>query len=184
MKNGENVIDGVSVTVARGRARRISLRVKADGTVRLNIPLRGATLAQGAAFLAAKWEWMMRARERMAAQPAAENREYTPMEVARLQTLVAELHACWAARLGEPGVQWKLRRMKTRWGVCDCGKRRVTYAVMLAGRPRECVEYVVVHELTHLKAAGHGAKFKALMDARLPDWRRRRMALNGRAAAA
>ena len=49
--------------------------------------------------------------------------------------------------------------------------------MMLAGAPRECVEYVVVHELTHLKAHGHGVRFKALMDERLPDWRERRRAL-------
>ena len=99
------------------------------------------------------------------------------MDIARLQTLLGELHSLWAVRLGEYGVSWKLRRMKTLWGVCNYAKRRITYAVMLAGAPRECVEYVVVHELTHLKAHGHGVRFKALMDERLPDWRERRRAL-------
>ena len=40
------------------------------------------------------------------------------------------------------------------------------------------VEYVVVHELTHLRVANHGPEFKALMDERMPDWRERRKALN------
>jgi predicted metal-dependent hydrolase len=44
--------------------------------------------------------------------------------------------------------------------------------------PPAYVEYVVVHELTHLRVANHGSDFKALMDARMPDWRERRKALN------
>ena len=177
---GENMIDGVPVTVVRRRAKRIIVRVKPGGEVSLTIPFWRATLAEGAAFLASKWEWVLRTREHQLTQPVPTMREFTPMEVAMLQTLIGELHSLWAARLGEFGVSWKLRRMKTRWGVCNYMKRRITYAVMLADKPRECVEYVVVHELTHLKAHGHGPKFKALMDARLPDWRERRRKLEAR----
>jgi hypothetical protein len=170
-------IDGIPVTAVRRRAKRIIIRVKADGSVWLTVPLRRATLAEAEAFLRSKMDWVLRTREKILARPVPAEREFTPVEMAALQTLLGELHPLWAARLGEFGVQWKLRRMKTRWGVCNYVKRRVTYSAMLAGRSREFVEYVVVHELTHLKAHGHGADFKALMDARLPDWRiRRRMA--------
>ena len=174
---GENAVDGVPVTVVRRRARRIIVTVRPGGIVVLTIPTWRATLAEGAAFLASSWEWVLRTRERVLAQPVPAEREFTPMEIAGLQTLVGELHALWSARLGEFGVQWKLRRMKARWGVCNYVRRRVTYAVMLAGQSRECVEYVVVHELTHLKVHGHGPRFQALMDARLPDWRERRRRL-------
>ena len=44
------------------------------------------------------------------------------------------------------------------------------------------MEYVVVHELTHLRAPNHGPAFYALMDARLPGWRQLRRRLNGRVA--
>lgn len=50
---------------------------------------------------------------------------------------------------------------------------------MLAGQGRDEVEYVVVHELTHLAAHDHGPLFRALMDERLPDWRERRERLHG-----
>ena len=179
LKSGENIIDGITVTVARRRARNLIVRVRQDGSVALTVPPWRATLAQGSAFLHSRWDWVLRARERILAHPAPPMREFTPMEIARLQTLLGELHSRWAAMLGEFGVTWKLRKMKTRWGVCNYVKRRVTYAVMLAGAPRECVEYVVVHELTHLKVHGHGIRFKALMDARLPDWRERRRKLKG-----
>ena len=177
LKSGDNSIDGIKVSVVRRRARNLIVRVKQDGSVSLTIPQWRATLAQGSAFLLSRWEWVLRARERVLSHPPPPAREFTPMDIARLQTLIGELHSRWATTLGEFGVTWKLRRMKTRWGVCNYVKRRVTYAVMLAGAPRECVEYVVVHELTHLRAHGHGPNFQALMDERLPGWRELRRKL-------
>ena len=144
----------------------------------VTIPLWRATLAEGAAFLAVKWGWVLNTRQRILARPAPPLREPTPAEISDLASLIAELHALWCARLGEADVQWKLRRMKSRWGVCNYVRQRITYSLMLAGMPRELVEYVVVHELTHLKAHGHGPRFQAFMDARLPGWRTLRKRLN------
>ena len=179
LTTGENIIDGIPVTVVRRRAKRIIIRVKPGGEVVVTVPLWRATLAEGAAFLASKWEWVLRTRERSLTLPVPAVREPSPTEVAALVSLIGELHALWCVRLGEANVEWKLRRMKSRWGVCNYVKRRVTYARMLAGKSREEVEYVVVHELTHLKAHGHGSKFQSLMDARLPGWRMLRRHLNG-----
>ena len=176
---GENVVDGVSVTVVRRRAKRIIIRVKQGGVVAVTVPFWRATMAQAAEFLASKWDWVLRTRERVKARPAPVVREPAPEESAALASLVGGLHSLWCLRLGETGVEWKLRRMKSRWGVCNYAKRRVTYALMLAGKSKDEIEYVVVHELTHLEAHDHGPKFKALMDARLPDWRERRRRLNG-----
>ena len=113
---GANVIDGIAVSVARRRARNLIVRVRQDGSVSLTVPQWRATLAQGAAFLRSKWEWVLRTRKRILAQPAPPAHEFTPMDIARLQTLLGELHSLWAVRLGEYGVSGKLRRMKT--GVC------------------------------------------------------------------
>lgn len=174
---GENAIGGTVVTVVRRKAKRVIVRVKADGSVWLTVPLWRATLHDAEEFLRAKWDWVQRTRQRVLARPRPAERTLMSEELAALRTLLGELHAHWAERLGEAGVPWKLRRMKTRWGVCNWRERRVTYAALLAVRPREQVEYVVVHELTHLQAHDHGPRFKALMDERLPDWRERRKAL-------
>ena len=183
LKSGENVIAGVPVRVVRRRGRRINIRILDDGTVRLMVPHWWATLAQGAEFLAAKWDWVLDARARVLARPpAAPPIEASDLEVLLLELLLTELHAHWTARLNEPGVTWKLRRMKTLWGVCHFAKRQITYARQLALKPRELVEYVVVHELTHLKVHNHGPAFKALMDARLPNWQQLRRRLNARSS--
>ena len=70
--------------------------------------------------------------------------------------------------------------MKSVWGTCHIRKRQITYNAELARVPRELVEYVVVHELTHLQAANHGPRFYALMDERLPGWKLLRRKLNKR----
>lgn len=98
---------------------------------------------------------------------------------ARLRERLSALIDEWLARLGEGPVTWTVRDMSTEWGSCTKARRTLRFGLQLAQVPPECVEYVVVHELTHLRVANHGPEFKALMDERLPDWRERRRRLNG-----
>ena len=76
--------------------------------------------------------------------------------------------------------EWRLRDMKTRWGSCNTVKKRIWLNIQLAACPRECLEYVVTHELVHLLVPGHGKEFWAYMDRFFPDWKRVRKELNGR----
>ena len=179
--SGENIVDGVPVEVERKRVRRISIRVKSDGRVAVSVPKWGATLAEAEAFLRSKWRWVLKVRaESLARPPSAVDIPPTEAELSALSSLLGELTARWAVRLMEPGVTWKVRAMKTLWGSCHIVRRRITYNRDLAKVPRELVEYVVVHELTHLKAASHGPRFYALMDSRLPGWKELRRRLNRR----
>lgn len=178
---GENLVDGVTVEVTRKRIRRINLRVAPDGRVHLSVPERWATLREAEAFLRANWDWVRAARARVKASAAV---PLPPVDAAArgaLESLLGELHPAWCARLGETGVAWKLRAMKSVWGTCHWRKRLVTYNTELARAPRPLVEYVIVHELSHLQAHDHGPRFYALMDERLPGWRDLRRRLSRRA---
>ena len=174
---GTNLVNGIVVTVERKRIRRINLRVTAEGAVRLSIPMWRATLRAGEAFLADKWSWVVAVRTRLLARRAAEPAPVTADEIEAFRLRLGELHADWARRVNEPGVFWSVRRLKSIWGSCHWVKRRITYNAELVRAPRELVEYVVVHEFTHFAAHDHGPRFRALMDARLPDWRERRRRL-------
>lgn len=68
--------------------------------------------------------------------------------------------------------------MKTKWGSCNPKTRRIWLNLELIKKPPACLEYVLVHELTHLLIAKHDDKFLRLMDRHLPTWRRRRAELN------
>jgi len=180
LKEGENRVDGVRVEVVRRRQKRINLRVGRDGRVRMSVPLwGGGGIGAAEAFLREQWDWVMRAREKALATPAAATRKATAEEMAGLWCLLGELHGLWCAKLGEHGVTWRVSPMKSRWGVCNWTKRRIGYSTMLATQPRELVEYVVVHELTHLQAHNHGPWFQTLMSQRLPGWRMMRERLKG-----
>jgi hypothetical protein len=175
-RTGVNFIDGIAVEVTRKRIRRINLHIGRDGLVHLSVPFWGATISEGEAFLRSKWKWVVETRTRLLSNPAVRMPVTPEMRVA-LVGLLGELHGRWSIQLGESGVTWGLRAMKTLWGSCNWRKRHVTYNIDLAHEPRELVEYVVVHELTHLRVHDHGSAFQALMNARLPDWRLRRRRL-------
>ena len=178
-RTGRNFIDGIEVDVVRKRVRRINIRVSRDGIIHLSIPAWGCTIAEGEAFLRANWKWAVSARAKALARRATASPPLTSEQVQAFVNRLAQLHADWCARLGEAGVTWKLRTLKTIWGSCHFRKRHVTYNRELARVSAELVEYVVVHELTHLRVPNHGPAFYALMDARLPGWRQLRRRLNG-----
>lgn len=71
----------------------------------------------------------------------------------------------------------RVRAMRRRWGSCS-RKGGINLNLWLMRAPEACVEYVVVHELCHLREFNHGPRFHALMDALLPDWRRHSAALD------
>jgi predicted metal-dependent hydrolase len=70
----------------------------------------------------------------------------------------------------------KVRAMTSRWGTCSRAGV-ITLNRHLVRAPLVCVEYVAAHELCHLLHFGHGADFKALLTAVMPDWKRRRALL-------
>jgi predicted metal-dependent hydrolase len=72
---------------------------------------------------------------------------------------------------------WKLRWMRGQWGSCATNGD-ITLNTQLAKAPLHLIDYVLVHELAHLKHHDHGRGFERLMDAHISDWRDRRRELN------
>lgn len=96
----------------------------------------------------------------------------------RLKELVPPLLDKWQEILGVELSGWGIRKMRTRWGACQQTARRIWLNPELAKKAPECLEYLVVHELTHLQARHHDEQFQALMDRYLPRWRLYRQELN------
>lgn len=71
----------------------------------------------------------------------------------------------------------RYREMRTRWGSCTCRAGRIRIARRLATAPRHLLEYVLIHELAHLKEANHGPHFWALVAKACPDYQARRKEL-------
>lgn len=84
---------------------------------------------------------------------------------------------CWQrygfCNWGKPKPRITIRRMKTRWGSMS-SRGAMSLNLALIKTPRRCIEYVVVHELCHMRHANHGKEFYALQTRYLPDWRARK----------
>jgi len=96
----------------------------------------------------------------------------------QIRKAVPPLIALWEPFLDVRVGRFFVQRMKTRWGSCNPGNGSIRLNTELAKKPRECLEYIVVHEMAHLLEPIHSARFVALMDRFMPDWRLRRNQLN------
>jgi predicted metal-dependent hydrolase len=97
---------------------------------------------------------------------------------AQLRQAIPSVLAKWQRKVGVTVPQWSIRRMKTKWGSCNRETGRIWFNVELAKKHPDCMEYLAVHEMTHLLERGHGERFAKLMDLNMPDWRARRDRLN------
>ncbi len=79
---------------------------------------------------------------------------------------------------GVPYPEIKVKNMKSRWGVCYPTKRLIVYNLNLIKAPIECVQYVVVHELSHFKHANHSRAFHEFVENFMPDYKVRKKILD------
>ena len=96
----------------------------------------------------------------------------------QLKEAVPPLLARWQPLLGVSVERFFVQRMKTKWGSCNHKARTIRLNTELAKKPPECLEYIVVHELTHLLEPTHNTRFLGLMDQFMPAWQHHRQALN------
>ncbi|CAG0986687.1 hypothetical protein METP3_02400 [Methanosarcinales archaeon] len=71
-----------------------------------------------------------------------------------------------------------MRLMKARWGSCIENKKAILLNTELIDAPKFCIDYVILHELIHFKHRNHDEKFYNMMDALMPDWKRRKEILD------
>lgn len=95
-----------------------------------------------------------------------------------LRQAIPAVIARWEAKIGVTVPKWSIRRMKTKWGSCNRETGHIWFNVELAKKHPSSLEYLAVHEMTHLLERAHGERFSKLMDMNMPDWRARRHRLN------
>jgi len=95
-----------------------------------------------------------------------------------MHAAVKPLLSKWETRIGVKASAYFLQRMKTKWGACNARARNIRLNTELVKKPRDLLEYVIVHELMHLIEPRHSDRFMALMDRHYPHWREARAELN------
>ena len=95
-----------------------------------------------------------------------------------LKSQLPALIAKWEPKMGVSVKDVRIRKMKTLWGSCNIEAKRIWLNLELAKKPKSCLIYVLVHEMTHLLERHHNDRFRELMDTYLPQWRSYRDELN------
>jgi predicted metal-dependent hydrolase len=96
----------------------------------------------------------------------------------QIKATVPDVVAKWAPQIGATVNKIYVQQMKTKWGSCNSVAGSIRLNTELAKKPRECFEYVVVHEMMHLLEPTHNSRFTAMMDRVMPNWRTLRDQLN------
>jgi predicted metal-dependent hydrolase len=95
-----------------------------------------------------------------------------------LREAIPPLIEKWERSLGVTVRRFFVQRMKTKWGSCNHRAGSIRLNTDLARKPKECLEYIVVHEMAHLLEPTHNARFMDLMKEYMPKWEFRRDVLN------
>lgn len=97
---------------------------------------------------------------------------------AQLHLAVPALIRRWEPKLGVKVNAYFLQRMKTRWGSCNPEAGHIRLNTELVKKPKDLLEYVIVHEMAHLLEPTHSDRFVAILDEHYPSWREARAELN------
>lgn len=84
----------------------------------------------------------------------------------------------WERVTGFSTDRFTVQKMTRSWGICAKERGLVRFNLQLAKKPKEALDYVIVHELCHFKYRTHGPRFQALLDRFMPNWRDVRQKLN------
>ena len=95
-----------------------------------------------------------------------------------LHAAIPEAIRKWEPKLRVKVAGYFLQRMKTKWGSCNHRARHIRINTELVKKPKDLLEYVIVHEMVHLLAPTHSDRFLTLMTKHYPSWREARAELN------
>ena len=95
-----------------------------------------------------------------------------------LRAIASGLIERWQKVIGVQVHKLGIKRMKTRWGTCNQKAGRIWLNLELAKKPEHCLDFIIVHEMTHLLEKRHNDRFKAHLDRLIPRWRQHKEELN------
>jgi predicted metal-dependent hydrolase len=96
----------------------------------------------------------------------------------KLKEMIPLLIAKWEKVMAVEVKDFGIKKMKTKWGTCNIDAQRIWLNLELAKKPSNCLEYIVIHEMTHLLERNHNTRFVALMNKFMPNWKELKEELN------
>jgi predicted metal-dependent hydrolase len=158
--------------VRHRRARRYLLRVEPDGRVRVTIP-RGGSRAEAARFVERQRAWIAAQRQRVSVRVPSIPPDDVPGLRARARTELPARLLELAGRHDLTVTKISIRNQRARWGACG-RTGHITLNWRLVAMPAWVRDYVLVHELMHLRELNHSRAYWAHVAAACPDYREAR----------
>ncbi|MFP4687432.1 MAG: M48 family metallopeptidase, partial [bacterium] len=149
--------------------RRIPERQFADGAVWPYLGEKKQLVVNGSAYHRLEGERIILAQKKVAKSSIKE--ELEKFFRRRARAYLTGLTDRWAEKIGVKYNRIFIRNQRTRWGSCS-SKNNLNYNYRLIMAPPEVVEYIVIHELCHLRYSNHGAKFKRLLASLCPEYKK------------
>ncbi len=164
----------IEYRLVRSKRKSLAIEVKPSLEVVVRAPLF-VTDAQIKGFVDSRREWLEKAiervRERRESCTPLTDKEISELKKAAREYIPKRLSEYSAIMNLKPsGV--KITSARTRFGSCS-GKNSLCFSYLLMQKPKEAVDYVIVHELAHIKHKNHGKRFYALVEKYMPDYRER-----------
>jgi len=168
-------------TLVRTNRKTIAIYIRPGALVELRAPLH-CPKRDIDRFVASKAKWIEEKRAMMLAREQRQAEPDPALEAnlrARAKDILPQRVAYFAEQMGVSPAQIKITGAKSRWGSCSSkGNLNFSWRLMLADE-RE-IDYVVVHELAHLREMNHSPRFWAVVEAALPDYKERKKSLTAR----
>ena len=95
-----------------------------------------------------------------------------------LQEKIKEISIKYEDIMGLKASQYRIKNMKTRWGTCNINKKRIWINLQLVQEDIDCLEYIIVHELTHLVEKNHNKRFYNIVEKYCPNYKQIQRKLN------
>lgn len=178
-----------------GGVKRLNLRVRPDGSIRLSVP-RMTPQRQIDAFLDRYADRIAHAVARSQSKNRRVPENASDDQIAKKEQLLAIIFECYRSlviprfsaltmtdeqrRFVTSPTAIRIHPMKTRWGSCNVKKGTLNFNLYLIDQPLECIEYVVMHEFAHFIQPDHSPAYHALMTTLMPDWKARKAKLNAK----
>lgn len=172
----------INYELIRSKRKTLAIYVRPDGSIDVRAPLK-LSKPYIDTFVQAKSKWICETRDRLSKLQSQqkmirlsfeEENEFKNKALAYFKSRCPII----ADKMGVVYGKIKVNKAKTRWGSCNAkGDLSFTYRLIFA--PEELIDYVIVHELAHLKEMNHSLRFWSIVENTMPDYKERRKELRG-----
>lgn len=189
------VIENIPITFTRKKIRNINLRiVEPNGEVKVSAPML-TSMSRVEKFIRDRKDWILSAQQKVIERSNSKqifknqlfdncnsDKEIKEKKKWCEQELLMQAKPYfdkWELQTGLRPDKIVVRWPKTLWGTCDKQNKKIMLNGRLVAMDKRFLDYVVLHELTHLKYSNHGENFKNFMTKFMPNWKELRRELNG-----